>query len=594
TAVAWTDGTGAHLQVRAAGEGEFGPVQELGGATTPVELVALPDGAMVAAQQGATGIALWRRAPGGGAFSFLAALDTNGAPQGFVLRAGPGGGAVVAGLGRFDTTSGSPPFTTTTSTWTVRAARLLPGSAAFAPAETVYTATTSTGVLSPFGGSLGVEDAVLRPDGGAEVAIRTTGGDFFAIASTFRVARRDGGGTWPAAIVADRTVSAFDGTSIGDFRLTPLGSEVLATWRETEAGSGGLGTAGPATLFAARTSGPATKVPVATQEGAEPLVLDRVVPAGGHAMVLAHTGPILRALLVRPDGTLAETQTVPGDGTPQTVLAAPDLAGSVLVAAARQGADATVRSPAALYDGAAPAIIALDVPATVTAGATVRLAATVTENERATVTWELGDGHGASGEAVDVSWPAAGTRTVTVTAADGAGNVTTAQRTVEVVPPAPAGGGGGAGGGAGGGSVKPGGGGQEAAKDTKAPQLSALGLSRMTFATRGRRKGTKLTWVSSEAGRLLVGVERTTKGWRAGSACVARKPRRGKASRCTRVRRVGTLTVALKEDEGALSFTGKVGGKALAPGRYRFSLVAVDAAGNRSDPPRTIAFTVVR
>ena len=40
------------------------------------------------------------------------------------------------------------------------------------------------------------------------------------------------------------------------------------------------------------------------------------------------------------------------------------------------------------------------------------------------------------------------------------------------------------------------------------------------------------------------------------------------------------------------TFSGRIGKRRLAPGRYRFVVTAIDAAGNRS-APRTISFTIL-
>jgi hypothetical protein len=41
-----------------------------------------------------------------------------------------------------------------------------------------------------------------------------------------------------------------------------------------------------------------------------------------------------------------------------------------------------------------------------------------------------------------------------------------------------------------------------------------------------------------------------------------------------------------------LAFSGRIGTRRLLPGRYRFVVNAIDAAGNRS-APRTISFTIL-
>ena len=43
----------------------------------------------------------------------------------------------------------------------------------------------------------------------------------------------------------------------------------------------------------------------------------------------------------------------------------------------------------------------------------------------------------------------------------------------------------------------------------------------------------------------------------------------------------------------AVPFSGRIGRRALKPGKYRVTVVVADAAGNRSKP-RSIGFRVVR
>jgi hypothetical protein len=58
---------------------------------------------------------------------------------------------------------------------------------------------------------------------------------------------------------------------------------------------------------------------------------------------------------------------------------------------------------------------------------------------------------------------------------------------------------------------------------------------------------------------------------------------------------VGAAIVRAAAKPGAvkLAFSGRIGGRRLASGRYRFVATAFDAAGNRS-APRTAAFSIIR
>lgn len=93
------------------------------------------------------------------------------------------------------------------------------------------------------------------------------------------------------------------------------------------------------------------------------------------------------------------------------------------------------------------------------------------------------------------------------------------------------------------------GGGSPPASDTTAPVLSRVSLSR----------GTMLRFSSSEAGVLSIRIGRV-------------RPRQ----------KVATLSRAIKKGPGRVVLSGRIGAKRMKPGRYRLTLTARDAAGNRS------------
>jgi hypothetical protein len=165
------------------------------------------------------------------------------------------------------------------------------------------------------------------------------------------------------------------------------------------------------------------------------------------------------------------------------------------------------------------------------------------------------------------------------------------------VPPRPVTGGpdgGGAGGGDGVGGPgtpapgRPGTGGPRAARDTVAPRLSAARLGRRRFrVARGAtalaaavRRGTTLTFRSSEAATLSVLFERAT-------------TRRARGRRKVVHKRAGTLTRRITAGAGRIALSGRLGRRRMAAGRYRLTLTARDAAGNRSRP-MILTFTIVK
>jgi hypothetical protein len=144
------------------------------------------------------------------------------------------------------------------------------------------------------------------------------------------------------------------------------------------------------------------------------------------------------------------------------------------------------------------------------------------------------------------------------------------------------------------------------ARANRRPSLSRVQLRHHTFrpgrytakkTRRGRRpKGTALRYTVSEAATLVVSVDRRATGRRTGSGsrrrCVAGTPRRA-SQRCARYRSVGTVRIRVPAGRRSTPFSGWVKGKALARGRYRARVVAVDALGARSQQ-RVTSFRIVR
>jgi hypothetical protein len=114
------------------------------------------------------------------------------------------------------------------------------------------------------------------------------------------------------------------------------------------------------------------------------------------------------------------------------------------------------------------------------------------------------------------------------------------------------------------------------ARDTLAPALTGLRLSHKVFAVGRARtaiaariaRGTRVSYSLSENAKVVVKINRVGKK-----------------------RLVGKLTRTAKAGRNALAFSGRIGAKALRPGRYRAVISAVDAAGNRS-APKTVRFRI--
>lgn len=117
----------------------------------------------------------------------------------------------------------------------------------------------------------------------------------------------------------------------------------------------------------------------------------------------------------------------------------------------------------------------------------------------------------------------------------------------------------------------------------QAPAISRFGMTHTVFAPEAARaaarrkpkRGTKFRYTLSEAARVTITIQRKLRGRR------------------TRYRRVGRLRAQEQAGRQSTRFSGRLKGKALRPGRYRASIVAVDSLGARSSA-RRLRFRVVR
>jgi hypothetical protein len=145
------------------------------------------------------------------------------------------------------------------------------------------------------------------------------------------------------------------------------------------------------------------------------------------------------------------------------------------------------------------------------------------------------------------------------------------------------------------------------------PVVSAFGMTNRVFAPvggprggKGRaasvsarrvKRGTRFTFTLSEPARVTIAIERKARGRKAGpgrrARCVKPTPANRKARRCVRFLKVGALSAQAQAGRQSLRFSGRLRGKPLKPGGYRATIVAVDSAGQASDP-RRVSFRVVR
>jgi hypothetical protein len=147
----------------------------------------------------------------------------------------------------------------------------------------------------------------------------------------------------------------------------------------------------------------------------------------------------------------------------------------------------------------------------------------------------------------------------------------------------------------------PGGG---SAIDTTLPVFASASLTNRTFAvdTRGAaetavtaraKKGTSFRYTLSEDARVVFTIERSTTGRRVGSKCRKQTRSNRKRRRCTLFVRAGRFAKQSTAGANRHPFSGRIGRKSLKPGKYRATLTATDAAGNRSTP-RRLNFKVVK
>jgi len=127
-----------------------------------------------------------------------------------------------------------------------------------------------------------------------------------------------------------------------------------------------------------------------------------------------------------------------------------------------------------------------------------------------------------------------------------------------------------------------------------------MSLSRTRFRVAGSGPsiatalGTRVSYALSEPASVSFRVERALSGRRVGARCVRTTRTNRRARRCTRYSVLrGGFAHSGKAGQNAFRFSGRLGGRKLAPGRYRLRGLATDKAGNKSLLKRT-GFRIVR
>jgi len=140
------------------------------------------------------------------------------------------------------------------------------------------------------------------------------------------------------------------------------------------------------------------------------------------------------------------------------------------------------------------------------------------------------------------------------------------------------------------------------------PSVSAFGITNKVFAPAGKsakattsarkpKRGTRFTYKLSEPARVAIVIARKTPGRRLGkgakSRCVKATPKnRDKGKPCSRFVRKTTVGGQKQAGAQSTSWSGRIGKKAAKPGKYRATVVATDAVGQRSKP-RSLSFQIV-
>ncbi len=104
--------------------------------------------------------------------------------------------------------------------------------------------------------------------------------------------------------------------------------------------------------------------------------------------------------------------------------------------------------------------------------------------------------------------------------------------------------------------------------------------------------GTTFIYRLSTGAAVKLTINRLRPGRRVGGRCVKPTRANGQRPACKRRVRVGRLRRVGRQGRNRTRFSGRIGRKALRPGRYEVTVVAT--AGGRSSAPRRAGFRVVR
>lgn len=457
----------------AGGEWEVAPIANHTSGTIGVDLVASPDGTLTAAWIASTGrgqaVRTATRAPGGGWGEVHTLSDDARSADQLMLAAGAGG-AVVAIWRRANAESraiAQASVRPAGGSWEPARDVSLAGSDASYPRAAVAADGAVRVVWSRFNGLRWLVETRSKPAGGdwgqVDVLSAAT-----ASASTLDLAVSGSGAavaTWVRA-TSPKSVHAIvkpaDGGWSAVHDLSLDGREAIEPQAEIAAD-------GTATVVWGQVEGTTRIIRTATRPAGGQWGESRAISqpgASAHQPTLAMTadgaavaswirsdGPgyyRVQAARRTPDGLWSEPDWISAERAmafgPAVAL---DGRGNAVVAWDRTHDDDATRHQiqAVGFDGEAPSIDALSIPATATAGTALSFAAQARDVwSPIELLWSFGDGATATGPSATHTFPAPGDRPVTITATDAVGNAASASGTVAVAPmplPTPPGSGGG-------------------------------------------------------------------------------------------------------------------------------------------------------
>jgi hypothetical protein len=242
----------------------------------------------------------------------------------------------------------------------------------------------------------------------------------------------------------------------------------------------------------------------------------------------------------------------------------------------------TLGVEAAGYD-TGPLISGLEVPKTGTVGQPVSFSSSplAVWSALGITNWSFGDGAGTSGTSTTHVYTAPGVYKVTLSSIDALDNASSASAMIAIsrahstltttnTPPA-------------------------LTDVSMTNRRFRVGKRATAIAARKTPLGTSFHFTLSAVAKVQITIARTASGLRKGRRCVApsTKLERTHATHCTRTLTVGALT-RTGETKGAdsISFSGRIGHRALSPGAYTATLSASNAAG--LSKPVVLRFVVIR